>query len=148
MTRDVLKVTAVIVFAVVVWLAVASALWGFSVATAGIYGRGEAHKQIQSAEFRITAYNHFFDLCVAVQTDEGSLDAQFDLLAQTTDAETTRIVNVNIAALKANRLRSINQYNADAAKDYTIGQFRDANLPYQLPAVSYDKKGPHTQCAA
>ncbi len=139
------KSLLVITIMVVFWLAIASSLWGFSVATAGVHGRGEAKKQLQSAGYRISAYDHFFDLCASVQNDEASLDAQFDLLTTTSQ---TNIVEVNIAALKANRMRGINQYNADASKDYTLGQFQSSKLPYQLAALAYDKKGdPKTTCA-
>lgn len=135
------KAVVAVVVAVALWLVLASALWGFSVATAGIYGRGEAEKRIQSAGNRIAAYDHFFNLCASVQSDEASLDAQYDRLEATTDPEKRERIETNIAALKANRLKGIFQYNADATKDYTIGQFRDSGLPYQLVPSDYDQKG-------
>lgn len=135
-------------FAVVVviafWMVIASAVWGLSVATAGVYGRGEARKQIQSASFRITAYDHFFNLCAAVQTDEVQLDALGRELATAGDADRGRI-NANISGVTAARAGSINQYNADARKDYTEGQFRDSDLPYQLPSAAF-KEGTRTSC--
>jgi len=118
------------------------------VATANIVGRGEAHIRIQSADFRIPAYNHFFDLCAAIQADEASLDAQSDELSALTQG--TRDYNrvlTNIAGIVADRQRAIAQYNADARKDYTIGQFRDSNLPYQLDTTQH-KKGEQTSCGS
>jgi hypothetical protein len=138
-----LSITGVLV----AWVIFASAIWGFGVATAGIYGRGEARKIIQSAEFRIPAYNHFFDSCAAIQGLEAGIDAQ---LAELPQAETTKDrsrIQANIAGLTAQRQRSIAQYNADARKDYTVGQFRDSGLPYQLEASPYPE-GSKTSCGA
>lgn len=51
---------AAVLFVVVLWAVIASSVWGLQVATAGIYGRGEAHRQIQSAASRIVNYEYFF----------------------------------------------------------------------------------------
>lgn len=144
----ILAIIAAIFGAAVVWVMLASALWGFSVATAGIYGRGEAHKQIQSAGSRIANYNHFFNLCAAIQSDEASLDAQFTALAMAETTSDRSRIQTNIAALQANRARGINQYNVNARKDYTAGQFRDSDLPYQLPTTDYTQKGEKTSCGS
>jgi hypothetical protein len=50
-------------------------------------------------------------------------------------------IHVDITANKIAREESINQYNADARKEKTIGQFRSVNLPTELN--SYGKE---TQC--
>lgn len=133
------------IVAVVAAVLLSVGIWGATVAIADIFGRGEAHKELHSAPYRIAAYDHFHDLCVSVQDAESSLDAQFDLL---TTAQDKSIVQTNIAALKAVRMHGINQYNEDAKKNYTLGQFRDSDLPWQLPATPYDKKGTHTTCSA
>lgn len=144
--RDVLKVAAggsavfVLVFALV------AGIWGLRVATAGIYGRGEAHRQVQSAPSRIAAYNHFFDLCVSIQNAEAQIDAQQEALATAEDHVDKSRMTQNIAALKATRAAGINQYNADAAKDYTIGQFKDSDLPYYIAPTAYE--GNRTSCTS
>lgn len=102
--------------------------------TADARGQLQAREQILSGPARIAAYNHFFDLCAAVQTDEATIVAQRDEL-KTGPSESRRgQIQSNIAALKSGRAEKINAYNADARKDYTIGQFRDLGLPYRLDA--------------
>lgn len=146
MGRLALWIVAGAVFFLVLWIVLASSVWGLRVATAGLVGRGEARIQIQSAEFRITAYNHFFDLCAAVQGHEGQIES---LQIQLTQTETTRsreLVLASLAGVTAQRARSIAQYNQDALKDYTQGQFMDSDLPYQLVVNTYPEGG-RTQCA-
>lgn len=121
-------------------LAFFAAIWalafGIGWVTADPNGKLDARKQLKSGAYRIAAYDHFFDLCQAVQTDEASLDAQMDELKTATGEDVSRI-NANIAALKAARLGSIFEYNADASKSYTLGQFRSSHLPYRLSTEPY-----------
>lgn len=138
---------------IVVWVialtvlgcAITAGLWGFGVIFAPQIGKGEARKTINSGDFRITAYNRFFDLCASVQGLEGQLDAQKALLPDTTGDTRDRILT-NIAGIEGARAQAIAQYDADARKDYTIGQFRSNNLPYQLPVGAYT--GGRTSCVA
>lgn len=116
------------------------------VAFAPQIGQGEARITINSGDMRIGAYNHFFDLCASIQADEASINAQSDLLTDTTDGNDASRITQNIAALQANRGRSIATYNADAAKDYTIGQFRDSDLPYYIQPGQYEPNGKGTSC--
>ena len=122
------------------------AAFGLRVATAGLVGRGEAHIQIQSANFRIQAYDHFHDLCAAVQRNERAIDNQEDQLAQTTSERTKDILRTSIAGTRSAREGGIAQYNEDAKKNYTIGQFRDNELPFQLDTTSYER-GNYTICS-
>jgi hypothetical protein len=105
--------------------------WAWRYYTAPIEGRVGAQEQIQSKEMMITAYNHFYDLYAKIQSYEVTLQAFNTQLAQVTDKERERVL-ANIAGVTSQRARDIAQYNADAKKDYTIGQFRDKGLPYQL----------------
>lgn len=95
-------------------------------------GKVQAQEQIKSGASRIAAYNHFFDLCAAVQSDEASITSLKQEL--TTKPPESRIVQINasLTALRSARAEKINQYNADARKDYTIGQFKSSGLPYTL----------------
>ena len=96
-------------------------------------GKVQAEQQIESGPYRIAAYNYFFDLYGAIKSYEVALKALDDNMnGVNSDAERERIL-ATIAGLKAQRARAINQYNMDAQKDYTIGQFRDWSLPYQIP---------------
>lgn len=126
--------------------ALSVALWAFGVFTAPAKGRGDARKQIQSASFRIAAYDHFFNLCGGVQGLEGQLDAQYEELTTATGDDIAR-VRANIAGIKGERSQAVAEYNQDARKDYTIGQFKSSALPYALP-VTYTKGDDHTSCGS
>lgn len=112
---------------------------------AGPSGALNANDQIQSGQHRIVAYNHFFDLCAGVRADEVSLDAQNAQLETTTDAFQRTRVQTNITGLLGHRASLMEEYNANARKDYTEGQFRDSDLPYQLPTTAWEK-GYRTPC--
>ncbi len=124
---------------VAVVIALTIGAWFVRVQFADTIGRGNARIQIQGANYRIPAYDHFFNLCASVQNAEAGLDAQMAM--SPSDRK-----EYNIAALQATRARGINQYNADAAKDYTLGQFRDSGLPYHLDPSAYTGEN-KTQCA-
>lgn len=106
--------------------------WFWRYYTAPIEGRVGAQQQIQSAEQRITAYNYFFDLYGAIKSYDGALKALQEQLLQVSGPEEKDRVLATIAGLKGQKARAIEQYNVDARKSYTIGQFKDWSLPYQL----------------
>ena len=106
--------------------------WAIRYYTAPIRGTVGAYEQIQSAPMRITAYNHFFDLRAAVQGYDGQLEAMRKSLEENPSKKEKERIVATIAGIEGARARAVAQYNADAQKDYTIGQFRDANLPYQI----------------
>ena len=117
------------------------AVWSFRWVTARPSGALGARETILSGEFRIAAYQHFFNLCAGIQGLEASLGAQTELLKQTTDSREQNRVRANIAGITAERGRAIAQYNADARKDYTEGQFRDLDLPYLLDPKGWTSCG-------
>jgi len=124
-------------FVACVWGLVAG-IWGLGVATAGIYGRGEARKQIQSADFRIAAYNHFYNQYSSIKSLEGQigeLAKQLDVLEAGTRDYSYALTN--LTGVKNLRHQAIQQYNADARKSYTEGQFRASDLPYQIEDTNY-----------
>lgn len=95
-------------------------------------GKVQAQEQIKSGPSRIAAYNHFFDLCASVQSDEASITSlKEELTTKPPESRVTQI-NASLTALRSARAEKINQYNADARKDYTIGQFRASGLPFRL----------------
>lgn len=122
---------------------ISGGLWATGVIFAPQIGKGEARKQINSGSSRIAAYNHFFDACASVQTLEGQLAAQRAALATATGADVGRI-QANISGIQGARAGAIAEYNADARKGYTIGQFRSSQLPYQLSTET----GASTSCVA
>ena len=139
-------ITTVVLIFVALWLVVV-AIWGLGVATAGIYGRGEAHKDIQSADFRIQAYQTFFNQCASIQGLEGQIDELTTALEYYQPGSREYNITVtSIAGVKGARHQAIARYNQDALKDWTEGQFRDADLPYQIPDTNYPEGG-KTRCA-
>ena len=129
--------TGAIVLLVIVGL-VASICGGYAIRyyTAPIRGEVEAYEQIQGAGTRISAYNYFFNLYASIQAYDPAIQAQEELLAMTTDTDERARIGQNIAGLKSQKARSIAQYNADAMKSYTIGQFRDWQLPFEISSDS------------
>lgn len=122
--------------------------FGIRVATAGIVGRGEARIQIQSANFRIEAYQSFFDLCASIQAAEDRMDEthrQLGLLEAESDPWFRK--QEEMAAQSATRQRGLRDYNVDANRSWTQGQFRDEDLAFQLDASPYDpERGNKTIC--
>lgn len=94
-------------------------------------GQVNAREQIQGGSARIAAYNSFFDLCASVQGDEGRIGA-LRLEAKTASPERIDQINATVTAITGSRASKIARYNADARKDYTVGQFRDSGLPFSL----------------
>lgn len=130
-------VLVIVVFLAVIWILVA-AVWGLGVATAGIYGRGEAYKEIQSADFRIQAYQTFFNQCASIQGLEGQIDELTAILGQYEQGSREyKITLTSIAGAKGARHQAIAKYNNDAQKSWTEGQFRDKNLPYRIMDTNY-----------
>jgi hypothetical protein len=134
---------------VVILLLSAMFLFGF-----GLFQRGTADfrgktKQIEqtrgSGTYRIAAYEHFYDLCAAVQDDEASIDSLKQELKGDPKPSGSRVGQINgaLTALRSSRVEKMNQYNADARKEGTQGQFRDSGLPYRL-----DKTNKETTCIA
>lgn len=118
--------------------------WGFfSRATADFRGQTQAIERTRAnADFRIQAYDRFFALCSAIQTDESRIAALNVELA--TDPPPDRVVQINasLTAVVTSRAGKIVRYNADATRDFTVGQFRDSDLPYRISLEG------NTQCAA
>lgn len=124
---------------VLVLITVIGAMWIFGFgffqrSTADFRGETAALEEILADPHnRITAYDHFFSLCASVQSAEGTIRA-LELELETTEPSEARVEQIQ-GALTANRSRRetlINEYNADASRDYTVGQFRDADLPDRL----------------
>ena len=150
--KDAMAATLIIIgsFAVLflaVW-GIILASFGMRVATAGLFGAGEAHIRTQSADFRLAAYNHFFDLCASVQGNEGQLDALYqELELQAPESRDYGYTVKSITGVQGIRAQSVARYNQDVLK-WTVGQFRDSDLPYHLSSpVPYDPEGSKTECA-
>lgn len=145
-TTSALWIVGAVVFVVLLCWSIVAISFGIRVATAGLVGRGQAHIAIQSGSNRIAQYNKFFNICASVQSLEDRIDQQTEALKQTSNPTDQQRIRDNLAGIRGLRSEAINQYNADASKDYTDGQFRSSKLPYQLPTASYPESG-KTSCA-
>ena len=121
-----------LLWGIVALVAIIAGTYALRYALAPIEGRVGAQEQIQSAPNRIQAYNYFFDLHGAIKSYDTALKALNEQLGATTGLDEQERIRATIAGLKGQKARAIQQYNADARKDYTIGQFRDSGLPYQI----------------
>jgi len=127
------------VIVVVVLLAVgAVGVFGFGwfrQGTADFRGETDKKEQVEgNGSYRIAAYDHFFNLCASVQSNETSIANLQQELDGTPppSAERASQLRASITAQRNQRGESINQYNVDAAKDYTLGQFQSSKLLYHL----------------
>ena len=102
-------------------------------------GKANAEWQIESAPSRIQNYNHFFNLCSAIQGYEAAIAAHRSVVDQVQGKEAER-TRANINGLVAQRARAIAQYNADAHKEYTMARFLDPRLPINLNVASENTK--------
>jgi hypothetical protein len=118
--------------------------WGaFKRATADFRGETAALEAILAdPDRRISAYDHFFNLCQAIQSHETTIKAlEAEEEGGVSNSRREQIRGA-ITANRSQRDSKINQYNSDASRGYTIGQFRDANLPDRL-----DRTTEETTCA-
>lgn len=127
--RDAMKNTGAMLLGLALLAALSFLLWGWLYSTAGVRGAVQAELKIESGDNRISSYEHFYDLCAAVQGYEQALIAQRAALAAGSDTNRT---NANIAGITAQRARAIAQYNADANKSYTKARFLGDTLPRRL----------------
>ncbi|WP_052071037.1 hypothetical protein [Rhodococcoides fascians] len=143
-----LKTAALWVGAVVIVVALGAVLiFGtglFKKATANFRGDVAAtEKIVANGSYRIAAYDQFFDLCASIQGKEATLAALKAEQAAGLTGERAYTVPSNIVALTGSRIADIAQYNADAAKTATAGQFQSSALPYRL-----DPTQENTTCAS
>lgn len=103
--------------------------WAFGVWTAPWKGRGDAYKQQQSGDNRIFAQQQFHDLYQDFQATLAKIPIYNDQ-AKANPNDTA--VQTNLTGLVAHCTDVAAQYNAAASK-YLTKDFRDANLPPNIP---------------
>lgn len=101
--------------------------------TADFRGETEQIEKTQAdGDYRIAAYNEFYDKCASVQSLESKISNLETEVEATDDEQRVSILNTSITAAKNKRAELIHEYNADARKEATQGQFRASDLPYEL----------------
>lgn len=102
---------------------------------------GQIEKTKANSNYRIAAYDNFYDACASVRSLESKIVNMQEELENTTEVQRETVLNTSITASKNKRAELIESYNADARKEATRGQFRSSDLPYEL-----DKKVEVTIC--
>lgn len=93
---------------------------------------GQIEQTQADADYRISAYDQFYDKCAGIQTLESKITNLSDELEETEDEQRKSVLNTSITASKNKRAELINDYNADARKEATRGQFKASDLPYEV----------------
>lgn len=115
--------------------------------TAPLKGAQEARQIIQAdGNFRLQAYNYFYNQCTSVQKLEAEIDAQTAALETLTNEQYRQVVQVNIAAIRSARQQAVLEYNQNSHKQWTEAQFKSEALPYEIPDSPY-VIGRRTLCA-
>jgi len=121
-----------IVLVLVFFLLLGLGGWGFKVLFADAKGSGDVRIQTKgNADYRISAYDRFFDDCAAIQSKEDQIK-NLEIEGKTAAADRQTQINSSITALRNSRATLIRQYNADARKEDTRASFRASDLPYNI----------------
>jgi hypothetical protein len=107
---------------------------GLSWITAPFRGAVEQRELTQAdGQYRIAAYDEFFNSCEAIAAKERIIQRYLDQSRnEATPRDQRAILNAGIMAEQNARDEMIADYNADAAKADTRGNFRASHLPYQI----------------
>jgi hypothetical protein len=120
---------AAIVIGIVVWLGIVFT----NKHTADFRGSAAVTEQVRgNGNYRIAAYDSFFNQCSAIQGKEATIAALKTELATNPPADRVAQINATITAVTASRGQAIAAYNADAAKSDTQGHFLASNLPFHI----------------
>jgi hypothetical protein len=107
--------------------------------------RGETdqiEKTRADGSYRIQAYETFFDQCNAIAAKQQTVKQMEAELETTDDAQRKAWLQNTLTGIKSSLNTDISRYNADAAKEDTVGNFRASGLPYK---IELDDK--ETQCS-
>jgi len=112
-------------------------VWGFKVITSDIKGKGDATRQINSADNRIGIQEHFHTLMADITKSDRALDiAAADKAANPGDD----FYATNYSGMVKHCIDVVEQYNADAQK-ITKSKWLDPNLPQVI-----NSSDPTTDC--
>ena len=124
------RITLIVVGVIVGIILLTIAGWAWRYYTAPVRGQIEQREEVQSGDYRLYSYEHFYNLYAEVLAYEDQIRNQREML-ETVEGDEAARYRQNINALKNQRASAIREYNADARKE-TRGQFRDDDLPYQI----------------
>ncbi|HET8661095.1 MAG TPA: hypothetical protein VFM55_19120 [Micromonosporaceae bacterium] len=114
-------------------IALIGGVWGVSVLLAEPVGRGEAHKQKESANNRVFAQERFRQLSEEYDATLTRIDQAAAARGTSPEAET------RFQGLQSYCTDVVARYNS-AAASYRLQDFRDADLPDRLDATTCTKE--------
>jgi hypothetical protein len=97
--------------------------------------RGETdviEKTRADGDYRIAAYETFYDQCAAIQAKQATVQQLEDQLENAETNDDREWINRTLTGIRASLNSDITKYNADARKEDTQGHFRASDLPYQI----------------
>lgn len=101
--------------------------------TADFRGETEQIEQTEAnSDYRISAYDEFYDKCASVQSTESKIKNLEEELDDEDDSQRQTTLKTSITASKNKRAEMIQGYNADAKKEDTRAKFKASDLPYEL----------------
>lgn len=131
-----LKITGLSVAGLLGVVLLVSLIVGFQWISAPFRGALDARETIQAdGDFRIAAYNTFFNRCANIQTHEARIESlETELNDEQNPPTSARVSQIqsSLSAIRSQRAEDINLYNSEASRDWTVGQFRDEGLPHEL----------------
>lgn len=130
--KNLFKVAGIIFLSIFFFVVIGIASYGWQWFTAPFKGKLEKRKEVQSGDFRKYSYEHFYDMYAQIKSYNQQIKAQKQNLKNTQDKERKQKIRQNIVGLQSQRSRLIQQYNADARKTKTSGQFRSNDLPRKI----------------
>lgn len=110
--------------------------------TADARGQVEMEERVQSGDFRQHSYDHFYNLCVEVQSAQAEHEQQLRVLEglESGTPQYNRAVRAE-AAQRARIERLAREYNTDARREETVGQFRANDLPERIEMDELEEGG-------
>lgn len=114
--------------------------WAIKYYTAEIRGKIDAKEKIESAEHRLYSYEYFYDKYGSIQSYKTTLESQYEVLESAESKKERARIRSNIAGIKSQLRRSIEEYNAEANKIKTKGKFREDDLPVEIEMENIIKK--------
>lgn len=131
-----LKITGAVIGGLLGLVLIIGLTVGFQWVSAPFRGAIDARETIQAdGDFRIAAYETFFDRCANVQSHEGrirSLEEELNDPENPPSPSRESQIRSSLTAIRSQRSEDINFYNSEASRDWTVGQFRDEGLPHEL----------------
>lgn len=94
----------------------------------------ERNQTVGSGTYRIASYEYYFDQCNTIKSDEQKIatyKAQLNVTPAPSPDQVTRL-NAAIMAQTNLWIEHVNEYNSNADKERTKGQFRDDGLPEHI----------------